>query len=493
MILAIDQGTTSSRALAFDATGTPRSLAQREFAQHFPQPGWVEHDPNEIWESQRAVAEEAVADSQASIVSIGITNQRETTVIWDRNTGQPIHPAIVWQDRRTADTCARLAADGLAPTIADKTGLVIDPYFAGTKIAWILDHVDGARERASRGELAFGTVDSWLLWKLTGGAVHATDTTNAARTLLYNTTTLEWDPELLSAFGVPLEVLPEVRPSSGHFGDVTVPGPLRGIPVTAMAGDQHAALFGQACFDPGMAKNTYGTGCFLLMNTGHERVPSQNRLLSTLGWHLAGQPPVFALEGSIFIAGAAVQWLRDGLGVISDSSAVEALAGSVPDTGGVTFVPAFAGLGAPHWNPDARGSIFGITRGTTGAHIAKATLQSMAFQSHDVLQAMRQDARGQADLQEIRVDGGASANDALMQFQADLLGVPVVRPSCHETTALGAAFLAGLAAGFWPSQEAIKSTWRAESTFVPATNFDPAPHLEAWNRAVDATLAWTRS
>ncbi|CAN5378567.1 glycerol kinase GlpK [soil metagenome] len=490
MILALDQGTTTSRALVFDRDATPLATAQREFAQHFPQPGWVEHDPHEIWECQLAVAEEVLVRNRRDIAAIGITNQRETTVVWERSTGQPLYPAIVWQDRRTAKTCHRLEADGLAATVADKTGLIIDPYFAGTKIAWILDHVDGARRRAGRGELAFGTIDSWLLWKLTGGTVHATDTTNAARTLLFNTTTQSWDSELLAAFDVPAEMMPAVLPSSGHFGEASIGGPLGGLPVTAMAGDQHAALFGQACFEIGTAKNTYGTGCFVLMNTGHQRVPSRHRLLSTVAWQLEGEDPVFALEGSIFIAGAVVQWLRDGLGLIAKSSDVEELAASVPDTGGVYFVPAFAGLGAPHWNPDARGSLFGISRGTTAGHIARAAVASMAFQTYDVLQAMRQDAQSHTDLQEIRVDGGASANADLMQLQANLLGVPVVRSACQETTALGAAFLAGLPSGFWPDLAAVAETWKPGQTFDPDPAFDATAELAGWARAVAATLAW---
>src|SRR6266581_2446927 len=439
-VLALDQGTTSSRAIVFDRSGSIRALAQREFAQHFPQPGWVEHDANEIWTTQSAVMGEALAKAAISggaLAAIGITNQRETTVLWERATGKPVARAIVWQDRRTADICDALRAAGHADLFTRKTGLVLDAYFSGTKLKWLLDHVDGARERAQRGELAFGTVDSWLIWNLSRGATHVTDASNASRTLLYNIHTGEWDDELLALLDVPRAVLPTVVASSGVCAHETLGS--AAVPIAGIAGDQQAALFGQACLEPGLAKNTYGTGCFLLLNTGRTAVMSKNHLLSTVAWRRDGTTD-YALEGSVFIAGAVVQWLRDGLKIIRSAAEVEALAASVPDNGGVYLVPAFAGLGAPHWDAYARGAILGLTRGATGAHLARAALEAIAFQSAEVLRAMEADAG--LKLTELRVDGGATTNNLLMQFQADLLGVPVVRPKVAETTALGAAYLA---------------------------------------------------
>jgi glycerol kinase len=464
-ILALDQGTTSSRAIVFDRAGTVVSMAQREFRQIFPQPGWVEHDPMEIWRSQSGVAEEALADARAAdgdVAAIGITNQRETAIVWDRDSGKPIYPAIVWQDRRTADLCAALTRRGLESRIRRKTGLVVDPYFSGTKLQWILRHVPGALKKARDGRLAFGTVDTWLLWNLTGGRCHMTDLTNASRTLLCNIRTGEWDGDLLKIFGVPRAMLPEIRSSSEIYGDAVLGG-VR-APVAGIAGDQQAALFGQGCTRPGMAKNTYGTGCFMLMNTGTTPVVSKNRLVTTVAWRI-GNRTEYSLEGSIFIAGAVVQWLRDGLGIIGSSREVEALASSVADSGGVHVVPAFAGLGAPHWDPHARGVITGLTRGATRAHIARAALESIAFQVADVLHAMEKDAKTR--LKELRVDGGASVNDLLMQCQSDLIGVPVVRPRVSETTALGAAHLAGLAVGFWKSRRDLAEQWQVERRFTP--------------------------
>src|SRR5918993_859645 len=446
-ILALDQGTTSSRAILFDRNGAIVAVAQKEFEQIFPQPGWVEHDPDQIWATQSAVAVEALgrAGAEASdVAAIGITNQRETTIVWDRDTGRPVHNAIVWQDRRTAAFCDRLKSDGHAPMIAERTGLVVDAYFSGSKVAWILDNVPGARARAEKGRLAFGTVDAWLIWKLTGGKVHVTDVSNASRTMLFNISTLSWDDELLRLLGVPRSMLPDVRSSSEVYGHVTAELGLAHLPIAGIAGDQQAALFGQMCVSPGLTKSTYGTGCFLLQNTGTRPVPSTNQLVTTVAWQLNGRTE-YALEGSVFIGGAVVQWLRDGLGIIQRSSDVEALAGSVPDAGGVFLVPAFAGLGAPHWDPYARGMMIGITRGTTAAHIARAAVESIAYQVGDLLDAVQGDAG--IPLAELRVDGGAATNDLLMQFQADLLGVPVVRPAVTETTALGAAYLAGLAGG----------------------------------------------
>ncbi|HEX2223470.1 MAG TPA: glycerol kinase GlpK [Thermoanaerobaculia bacterium] len=503
-VLALDQGTTSSRALVFDAAGSVISVAQKEFRQIYPQPGWVEHDPMEIWESQLEVAREAVRRSglalsdAGGIAAIGITNQRETTLLWDRATGRPVANAIVWQDRRTAPDCERLKREGLTSLFRYKTGLVLDPYFSGTKIAWLLDNaggMPGVREQAEAGRLAFGTVDSWLIWNLTGGpngGRHVTDVTNASRTLLYDLRRGDWDDELLAAMRVPRALLPEVRSSSEVYGE-TVPE-LFGLPlpIAGVAGDQQAALFGQACLRPGMAKNTYGTGAFLLMNTGETPVPSARELLTTAAWQLGGRlagPTEFALEGSVFIAGAVVQWLRDGLGLIRTSKEVMDLAASVPDSGGVVLVPAFTGLGAPHWDPYARGSILGITRGTTGGHIARAALEGIAFQVADVIEAMRADSG--VELTELRVDGGAAANDLLLQFQADLLGVPVTRPHTLETTALGAAYLAGLAVGVWAGTEEVTERWRAERTFEPAMDRGRAAELRArWDRAVERSRGW---
>jgi len=489
-VLALDQGTTSSRAILFDHDGTPVASAQREFRQHFPQPGWVEHDAGEIWAAQQAVMMQAMHRAGANsrdIAAIGITNQRETTVLWDRATGQPVANAIVWQDRRTAALCDRLKAEGKAALIQQKTGLVLDAYFSGTKLKWLLDNVPGARERAQKGELAFGTIDAWLIWKLTGGKSHATDPSNASRTLLFNIHTNAWDDELLQLLDVPRAVLPEVRPSSGAFGEALVDGVV--VPITGNAGDQQAALFGQACHSPGMAKNTYGTGCFLLLNTGAEAVTSKNNLLTTTAWQLRGSKPQYALEGSVFIGGAVVQWLRDGLRAIKTAADVEALAAEVPDSGGVYLVPAFAGLGAPHWDQYARGAMFGLTRGSGITHIARAALESIAFQSAEVLAAMEKDAG--LKLTELRVDGGATANNLLMQIQADLLGVPVVRPRVLETTALGAAYLAGLATGFWKDAGEIKANWQVDRVFEPTLSRDRAAEMmTGWSKAVERSKQW---
>ncbi|HEX4083319.1 MAG TPA: glycerol kinase GlpK [Chthoniobacteraceae bacterium] len=490
-VLALDQGTTSSRAILFDAEGQPRAVAQREFEQIFPQPGWVEHRPEDIWSTQSAVAAEALARAgihARDVAALGITNQRETTLLWDRKTGKPVCNAIVWQDRRTAPLCKRLRADGAEELIRSRTGLVIDPYFSGTKLRWMLDHVEGARVRAERGELAFGTVDAWLIWNLTEGALHLTDFTNASRTLMFDIHRGCWDEELLALLDVPRAVLPEVVASSGVCGAVGANSFGAGIPIAGIAGDQQAALFGQACFQPGMAKNTYGTGCFMLMTTGAEARASRNQLLTTIAWQMDGRLE-YALEGSVFIAGAAVQWLRDGLGIIRSSAEIEPLAATVRDNGGVYFVPAFSGLGSPHWDPYARGAVLGITRGTTAGHLARATLESIAFQSADLLHAMEQDSA--QPLRELRVDGGAAVNDFLMQFQADLLRAPVVRPRTVETTALGAACLAGLAAGFWRSREEIAARWAVDRRFEPAR---PAAGMEAmqgqWRRAVERAKGW---
>jgi glycerol kinase len=490
-ILALDQGTTSSRAILFDQSGNVVAVAQREFPQIFPKPGWVEHDPKEIWASQIAVAAEVIARAQtgaASVAAIGITNQRETTVVWDRATGEPVCNAIVWQDRRTADRCDRLKADGFEGLVRERTGLVIDAYFSGTKLAWILDNVDGARAKAAAGRLAFGTVDSWLVWQLTGGRVHVTDVSNASRTMLFNIRTLQWDDDLLRMLGIPAGLLPEVRGSSEVYGHVAAGLGLDGVPVAGIAGDQQSALFGQMCVTPGMAKNTYGTGCFLLQNTGERPVASENRLVTTIAWKIGGRTQ-YALEGSVFIGGAVVQWLRDGLGLIQHSADIERLAASVPDNGGVYLVPAFAGLGAPHWDAYARGTIVGLTRGSNAGHVARAAVESIAYQVGDLLDAVHRDA-GIA-LGELRVDGGAARNDMLMQFQADLLGVPVVRPTVTETTAIGAAYLAGLAVGFWGSLEAIAGQWTAERRFEPSM---PAPEAERlrgrWHDALDRAKGW---
>ncbi|MHA3772545.1 glycerol kinase GlpK [Verrucomicrobiota bacterium sgz303538] len=490
-ILAFDQGTTSSRAIVFDRQGNMLSVAQKEFQQIYPRPGWVEHDADEIWSSQVGVASEAVARQGLGahdIAAIGITNQRETTVVWNRKTGRPIHNAIVWQDRRTADFCEQLKAQGHEPTFQKKTGLIIDSYFSGTKIRWILDNVPGAREMAERGELAFGTVDSWLLWRLTDGQVHATDVTNASRTLLFNIHECRWDDELLSILDIPRSMLPEVRSSSeiyGHTADGALP---EGIPIAGIAGDQHAATFGQAAHERGMAKNTYGTGCFMLLNTGSQPMPSRNKLLTTTAWKI-GDRLDYALEGSVFVGGAVVQWLRDGLNFFRSSEEIEAMAASVPNSGGVMLVPAFVGLGAPYWDSYARGTMVGLTRGTTRAHIARAALESIALQSAELLHAMRQDSG--LELSEMRVDGGASRNDLLMQIQADVLGVPVVRPKVTETTALGAAYLAGLAVGYWDSIDQIGQQWQAERRFEPQISADERESkLDTWKRAVERSREW---
>jgi glycerol kinase len=489
-ILALDQGTTSSRAIVFDHAGAIRALAQKEFRQHFPKPGWVEHDANEIWATQFGVAAEAIQQAgigERDIAAIGITNQRETTVVWNRETGQPVAPAIVWQDRRTAGFCDQLKRDGLQPLIQQKTGLVIDAYFSGSKLRWILDHVPGARRDAERGRLAFGTIDSWLVWKLTGGRVHVTDFSNASRTMLCNIATGEWDDELLELLQVPREMLPRIARSSEVYGESE---PF-GIPIAGIGGDQQAALFGQACTQPGMVKNTYGTGCFMLMHTGDRLTPSKNNLLTTAAWNIGGRLE-YALEGSIFMAGATVQWLRDGLEIIRTAPEVEALAASVPDNGGVYFVPAFAGLGAPQWDPYARGLTIGLTRGTTKAHIARAALEGIAFQVADVLSAMEADAG--LRLKELRVDGGACANNLLMQFQADILNVPVVRPAIQETTALGAAYLAGLAVGYWRDAAEIATQWKVDRRFEPAMQNDQRDAMRAtWTRAVQRAANWEQA
>jgi glycerol kinase len=489
-VLALDQGTTSSRSILFDHDGAIVAVAQREFTQHFPRSGWVEHDAEEIWATQVATVAEVLARAHAKLTdlaAIGITNQRETTVLWDRASGRPVAPAIVWQDRRTADTCARLKAEGHEPEVARRTGLLLDPYFSGTKLAWLLDSDPSLRARAERGELAFGTIDSWLAWKLSEGAQHLTDATNASRTLLLNIATGEWDDHVLELLRVPRAVLPRVVPSSLARGEAFAVLGGHQIPLGGIAGDQQAALFGQACFSPGMAKNTYGTGCFVLMNTGREPQVSANRLLTTVAWQL--DELHYALEGSVFVGGAVVQWLRDGLGFIEKSSDVEALAATVPDAGGVYLVPAFTGLGSPHWDAYARGTMVGLSRGTTRAHIARAALEAIAFQSAEVLMAMQRDA-GQP-LVELRVDGGATANDLLMQFQADLLGVPVIRPKVIETTALGAAYLAGLAVGFWESLDEVAANWQMDRRFEPAMpREDAAARLRQWERAVARSRDW---
>jgi glycerol kinase len=487
-VLALDQGTTSSRAILFDQAGSVIASAQKEFRQIFPKPGWVEHDANEIWATQLATAQDVMAKQQLSpsdVAAIGITNQRETTVVWDRETGTPIHHAIVWQDRRTAARCDQLKARGLAATIKRKTGLVVDAYFSGTKLEWILKNVPGARAKAKDGRLAFGTIDTWLVWNLTGGRVHVTDPSNASRTMLFNLKG-DWDNELLKLLGVPRSVLPEVKSSSEVYGDTRLLG--GSIPIAGIAGDQQAALFGQACTQPGMVKNTYGTGCFMLMNTGTKPTPSKHNLLTTVAWRI-GNRTEYALEGSIFIAGAVVQWLRDGLGIIKSSADVEALAAQVTDPDGVYLVPAFAGLGAPHWDQYARGLVAGVTRGTTAAHIARAALEGIAFQVADVLRAMEADAR--IKLKELRVDGGASANNLLMQFQSSLLGVPVVRPKVTETTALGAAYLAGLAVGYWKDQKQIAAQWQVDRRFTPAMESTERKRLErGWVKALDRSRRW---
>jgi glycerol kinase len=490
-IIAIDQGTTSSRAIVFDHDASIVAVGQREFRQIFPKPGWVEHDPGEIWATQIAVTTEALGRAHLrprDIAGIGITNQRETTVVWDRETGEPVYNAIVWQDRRTADFCDRLKRDGHEELIRERTGLVIDAYFSGSKIAWILDNVSGARARAEAGKLAFGTIDSWLVWQLTSDKTHLTDVTNASRTMLFNINTLKWDDDLLKLLRVPASMMPDVRASSEVYGHVSTTLGAAGVPIAGIAGDQQAALFGQMCVSPGLTKNTYGTGCFLLQNTGERPAASRNRLLSTVAWQVGGKT-MYALEGSVFIGGAVVQWLRDGLGIIKQSSDVEALALSVPDSGGVYLVPAFAGLGAPHWDPYARGTIVGITRGTTAAHIARAAVESIAFQVADLLDAAQADSG--IKLAELRVDGGAAANNYLMQFQADLLGAAVVRPKVTETTALGAAYLAGLAVGFWDSTDELARHWQVDRRFEPSMPSSAAAARRAeWNEALNRSKSW---
>ncbi|MFN4004716.1 MAG: glycerol kinase GlpK [Hylemonella sp.] len=493
-ILALDQGTTSSRALVFDRQGQVVALAQQEFTQHFPRAGWVEHDAQEIWRTQLAVAREALARAGLAaqqLRALAITNQRETTVLWDRASGEPVAPAIVWQDRRTAAACDALRRRGWAAKIQARTGLVLDAYFSATKLQWLLQQVPRARERAEAGELAFGTIDSWLLFKLTGGQVHATDPSNAARTLLFNIHTLQWDDELLRLFGVPRAVLPHVHPSSGVFGETATDLLGAPVPIAGVAGDQQAATFGQACFAPGMAKNTYGTGCFMLMNTGTAAVRSRHRLLGTVAWLGPHPPACYALEGSVFMAGATIQWLRDGLQIIRTSAEVEALAATVPDTQDVYLVPAFAGLGAPDWDGHARGTLVGMTRGTTRAHIARAALEAIALQTADVFEAMRQDAG--MPLTELRVDGGASRNDLLMQLQADLLGVPVLRPAQTETTAWGAAALAGLCSGLWHGADELTALWRLQRRFEPRLS-EPARRAKRarWREAVERARHWAR-
>ena len=492
-LLALDQGTSSSRSIVFDEQGRIVAQAQQELPQIFPRPGWVEHDPMEIWRGQLATARQALASAElkaSDIGALGITNQRETTVLWNRRTGQPVHHAIVWQDRRAEATCAHLREQGFEALIQSRTGLLIDAYFSGTKLKWLLDHVPGARAQAERGELAFGTIDSWLVWQLTGGAVHATDVSNASRTMLFNVRTNQWDAELLGLLGIPASLMPEVKPSSAHYGEVRPELLGHAVPIGGVAGDQQSALFGQACFKAGLAKNTYGTGCFLLMHTGTQFQTSKNGLLTTSAAQTTAQAE-FALEGSVFVGGAVVQWLRDGLNAIRGSAEVEALAQSVPDSGGVMMVPAFTGLGAPYWKPDARGTITGLTRGTTVAHIARAALESIAYQSAALLLAMSRDAvaAGAAPLAELRVDGGACINDLLMQFQADLLGIPVIRPAVTETTALGAAWLAGLSSGVYRSVEELSGLWRAERTFIPTLGAERAAGLMAqWEHAVRQTV-----
>jgi glycerol kinase len=489
-ILALDQGTTSSRAIIFDHSGLPVATAQKEFTQIYPRPGWVEHNPEEIWSSQAGVASEVLAKAglkSTDIAGIGITNQRETTIVWNRTTGRPVYNAIVWQDRRTAEFCDRLKNEGKARTIQEKTGLIIDAYFSATKVRWILENVKDARQLAEKGELAFGTVDSWLIWNLTRGKLHITDVSNASRTMLFNIHTLKWDDDLLDIFGIPESMLPEARSSSDIYGD-TIAQFSPEIPVAGIAGDQQAALFGQMCIEPGMVKNTYGTGCFMVMNIGGKPIESKSKLLTTIAWRI-GKETRYALEGSIFIAGAVVQWLRDGLGIIAKSDDVEKLAAKVKDSDGVYFVPAFAGLGAPHWNQHARGTMVGITRGSTSAHIARAALDSIAFQTLEVLEAMEKDSG--IEIKELRVDGGATVNNHLMQFQADLLQASVIRPKITETTALGAAYLAGIAVNYWHGIDSIKEQWQIDKTFVPVMPPEKTKTLiKGWIRAVRAAESW---
>ena len=488
-ILALDQGTTSSRAIVFDHDGKICSVAQKEFTQYFPKPGWVEHNPNEIWSSQASVIAESISAIDINgldIAGIGITNQRETTIVWDVDTEEPIYNAIVWQDRRTADYCDKLKAEGLIDTIREKTGLIIDAYFSGTKIKWILDNVPGARQRAEQGKLRFGNVDSWLVWRLTRGEVHVTDVTNASRTMLFNINTLKWDADLLKLLDIPVSMLPEVKSSSEVYGHTKTTIFAHEVPISGIAGDQQAALFGQMCIEPGAIKNTYGTGCFVMLNTGKKPVKSENNLLTTIAWKI-GDKINYALEGSIYVGGSVVQWLRDGLCCIKSSSEIEELAASVPDSGGVFFVPALTGLAAPYWDQHARGTIIGITRGTTTAHIARAALDGIAFQTYDIARAMAKDMG--APLTELKVDGGASRNNLLMQYQANLLGIKVVRPKITETTALGAAYLAGLAVSFWKDLDEIKQQWQVERTFDPVSdNEEIAAAKQGWADAVRRTL-----
>ena len=488
-ILALDQGTTSSRAIVFDHDGKICSVAQKEFTQYFPKPGWVEHNPNEIWSSQASVIAESISAIDINgldIAGIGITNQRETTIVWDVDTEEPIYNAIVWQDRRTADYCDKLKAEGLIDTIREKTGLIIDAYFSGTKIKWILDNVPGARQRAEQGKLRFGNVDSWLVWRLTRGEVHVTDVTNASRTMLFNINTLKWDADLLKLLDIPVSMLPEVKTSSEVYGHTKTTIFAHEVPISGIAGDQQAALFGQMCIEPGAIKNTYGTGCFVMLNTGKKPVKSENNLLTTIAWKI-GDKINYALEGSIYVGGSVVQWLRDGLCCIKSSSEIEELAASVPDSGGVFFVPALTGLAAPYWDQHARGTIIGITRGTTTAHIARAALDGIAFQTYDIARAMAKDMG--APLTELKVDGGASRNNLLMQYQANLLGIKVVRPKITETTALGAAYLAGLAVGFWKDLDEIKQQWQVERTFDPVPdNEEITAAKQGWADAVRRTL-----
>ena len=489
-ILALDQGTTSSRAILFNKSGNIEQVAQKEFNQFFPKSGWVEHDAQEIWSSQLEVLQEAIAAAKqehAEIRAIGITNQRETTIVWNRKTGEPIHRAIVWQDRRTADYCKNLVEQGLAKKIQDKTGLLIDAYFSASKINWILSHVEGARALAEQGELAFGTVDSWLVYKLTGKQQHVTDVSNASRTLLFNIHTLSWDQELLDIFDIPASMLPKVCSSSEIYGETCSTLTDIAIPIAGIAGDQQAALFGQQCTHKGMVKNTYGTGCFMLMNIGKEPVISTNKLVTTVAWQI-GDEVIYALEGSVFIAGAVVQWLRDELGLITQSDAVEELAMQVEDSQGVYFVPAFSGLGAPHWNAEARGTLLGLSRGTSDAHIARAALESIAYQTYDILKAMEEDA--QTTIKELRVDGGATANTFLMQFQANILETDVIRPAVTETTALGAAFLAGLAVGYWKSVAELQELWAQEKAFKPQIDDRLQERLHEWKRATETANFW---
>ncbi|WBL22913.1 glycerol kinase GlpK [Zunongwangia sp. HRR-M8] len=492
-MLALDQGTTSSRAILFDKKGKIVSVAQKEFTQHFPQPGWVEHDAREIWSTQAGVAAEATTKhgmNGKNIAGIGITNQRETVVVWDKKTGDPVYNAIVWQDKRTSDYCDELKEDGTAEIIKKKTGLVIDSYFSGTKVKWILDNVDGAREKAEAGDLIMGTIDTWLIWNFTKGELHITDVTNACRTLFFNINTMEWDDELLEIFDIPKSMLPEVKDSSEIYGHTKTTVFASKIPIAGIAGDQMAALFGQMCTKKGMVKNTYGTGCFMLMNIGEEPIVSENNLLTSVAWRINGKTE-YCLEGSIFIAGAVVQWLRDGLGVIKKSADVEKLASSVDTTDGVYFIPAFSGLGAPHWNQKAKGTMFGITRGTTDAHIARASLEAIAYQTMDILKAMQADSG--IDIKQLRVDGGASVNDMLMQFQSDVLNTETVRPEVTETTALGAAYLAGLAVGYWDSMEEIEEIWKIDKEFHPTEDQDAVKEgIDGWYRAVNALQEWTK-